>query len=100
MDFSTGKGYLLILTISFNALAYGQARLSLSDKKASREAKALYSYLQDIAGKKILAGQMASEWGFDEIGYIQHVTGKLPAIKGMDFIDSDKNEAQVRAAED
>jgi hypothetical protein len=100
MNFSTGKGYLLILTMSLPILAYGQTRLNLSNKNATREAKALYSYLQDVAGKKILAGQMASEWGFDEIGYIQKLTGKLPAIKGMDFIESDKNEDQVRAAKD
>jgi hypothetical protein len=100
MSLPTGKRYLLILTMSVHALAYSQTRLSLSDKNASAEAKALYSYLQDMAGKKILAGQMASEWGFDEIGYIQQLTGKLPAIKGMDFIERDKNEAQVKAAED
>jgi hypothetical protein len=100
MSLSTVRGCLLILTMTLHALVYGQVRLSLSDKNASREATAVYRYLQDISGKKILAGQMASEWGFDEIGYIEHITGKLPAIKGMDFIDSDKNEAQVRAAEE
>ncbi len=75
-----------------------QARLKLSNKDASREASALYNYIQDMYGRKILSGQMVSGWGFDELKYIRDSTGKLPAIRGMDFIDSTQNENQVRYA--
>ncbi len=75
-----------------------QGPLTLSNKHASREAIALYKYIQDMYGKKILSGQMVSGWGFDELKYIQDSTGKLPAIRGMDFIDSTQNENQVRYA--
>ncbi|GAB3937838.1 glycosyl hydrolase [Mucilaginibacter myungsuensis] len=78
--------------------SYGQARLSLSNKNASAEAKAVYAYLQDMYGKKMLAGQMTSNWGFDELKYVLDSTGKLPAIRGLDFVDSAKNNNEVKFA--
>jgi len=80
------------------AIAHGQEQLELSNKKASKQAKALYNYIQDMYGKKILSGQMVSGWGFDELKYIQDSTGKLPAIRGGDFIDSVKNKKEVKEA--
>lgn len=81
-------------------MVYGQERMELSNKKASKQAKALYSYIQDMYGKKILSGQMVSTGKFDELKYVQDSTGKLPAIRGMDFIDSSKNENQVQVAKE
>lgn len=78
--------------------AFSQQRMVLSNKNASAEAKALYSYLQNMYGKKMLAGQMTSNWGFDELKYVQDSTGKLPAIRGLDFIDSSKNQNEVKFA--
>ena len=80
--------------------AHGQAALELSNKEASVEAKALYKYLQDIHGKKMLSGQMVLNWQYDELKYIQDSTGKLPAIRGMDFIDSNRNGNEVKCAID
>ena len=77
---------------------YGQQLRQLSNKNASRQAKAVYSYLQDMYGKKMLAGQMTSNWGDDELKYIKDSTGKLPAIRGLDFMDSAKNKAEVKYA--
>ena len=65
---------------------------------ASKEAQALYQYLNEINGKKILSGQMYASWGYDELKYIQEVTGKQPAIRGMDFINEKDNDNEVTHA--
>jgi hypothetical protein len=70
----------------------------LSTPNPSAEAKALYRYLLDVYGKKILSGQMWVPWGFDELKYIQGETGKLPALRGIDFIHQRDNEAEVKNA--
>ena len=74
------------------------AQQTLCTPKPSKEAVALYKYLLDMKGKKILSGQMWSPWGIDEIKYLLDNTGKLPALKGMDFIDQKDNENEVRYA--
>ncbi len=67
----------------------------LTTPNASKEAKALYDYLNDIYGKKILSGQMYAPWGYDELKYIKDVTSKQPAIRGTDFINEKDNEKEV-----
>jgi len=92
-----------VVFLIFSALyvsAYSQAPLQLSNKKASKEAKALYRYLLDMHGKKMLAGQMVLFGQVGELDYIHATTGKLPAIRGMDFIDSSRNENEVKFAEE
>lgn len=88
---------MVVITGSLKT-AFSQQRMELSNKNASAEAKALYRYLQDMYGKKMLAGQMTSNWGYDELNYVQDSTGKLPAIRGLDFIDSSKNDNEVKFA--
>ncbi len=66
----------------------------------SKEAVALYKYLLDLKGKKILSGQQDSPWGIDEFSYLKTVTGKQPAIKGMDFIKQNDNANEVQKAID
>jgi len=80
-------------------MSYGQSR-KLSNPNPSKEAEALYCYIQNIYGKKILSGQMWSGWGFDELNYIKDNTGKQPAILGLDFISESANNAQVQLAMD
>ncbi len=82
-----------------NNWVYAQPPIELSNKNATVEAKALYNYLLAIRGKKILSGQMVSNFGqFDELKYIKEVTGKQPAIRGMDLIDSSKNNEEIEFA--
>lgn len=73
-----------------------QVNRKLCTPNSSDEAKALYRYLLDINGKKILSGQMWVPWSMDEVNYIEKKTGKLPAIKGVDFIHQGSNEAEVK----
>lgn len=66
------------------------ARGELSNPKASPEARALYAYLCGIYGKKTLTGQQESIWHGGpryELDYIEKVSGKLPAVLGLDYID-------------
>jgi hypothetical protein len=99
MNIYSKTALFFIFSAFFYFSACSQERLQLSNKNASKEAKALYSYLQDMHGKKMLAGQMVLFGHVEELEYIQATTGKLPAIRGMDFIDSSRNENEVKFAE-
>jgi len=86
---------LFFLLLSFPAGLIAQSKHQLSNPHPSKEAVALYSYINDMFGKKILAGQMCSTWGVDELKYLHEVTGKYPAIRGMDFIESAQSDSEV-----
>jgi hypothetical protein len=64
-------------------------RHRLSNPHASPRARKLYSYLWSIYGKQTLTGQQVSAWSGprSELEYLQRVTGKQPAILGLDFIE-------------
>jgi hypothetical protein len=89
---------ILILTIS-QTRAFS-ASDTLCTPNPSKEAVALYRYLQDMFGKKTLTGQMWTPlgWGTDELGYIKTHTGKQPAILGIDFINESENSLGVTKA--
>ncbi len=93
------KSFIIVAlyTMSFTAMTKSQ---TLSNPRASKEAVALFDYLLDVSGKKILSGQMSSSWGINEINYIQEVTGKQPAINGFDFINDIDNLSEVKGALD
>lgn len=74
----------------------------LSNENAIENAKILYAYLQEIYGKYCLTGQMESTWMGSpdyEMNYLTENTGKLPAIRGMDFIHNDFQGVADRAAD-
>jgi len=53
---------------------------------AHQHKEQLMKYFKEIYGKKILSGQHVSK-GFMEVEAIDKVTGKKPAILGLDFMD-------------
>ncbi len=62
----------------------------LSHPKASAQARSLYRYLNDIWGHRTLTGQQESIWHGGpryELDYIRQVSGKQPAVLGLDYID-------------
>ena len=64
----------------------------LTDPQAIPAAVRLYEYLCALQGKACLTGQMESSWCStfeNEINYILARTGRMPAIRGLDFIDND-----------
>ena len=63
----------------------------LSNPNATETTKKVYAYLNDVYGKNILSAQQESTWMGSkdyEIDYIQNVTGKKPAIRGLDYGDN------------
>ena len=62
---------------------------TLTDPLATPSAKALFSYLVDLYGTKVLAGQQADNYGLpnSEVDYVLATTGKEPAIVSMDLYD-------------
>lgn len=76
------------------------AQKALSTPNPSKEAVALYRYLLDMKGKKILSGQMSAPWGINELDYIKINTGKQPAVNGVDFINPKDNPKELQDAID
>ena len=76
-------------------------RRKLSNPNATKEAVNVYNYLCDLYGSGILAGQQESTWinnnPDDEMEYIEDKTGKLPAIRGLDYINEDFDGVTSRA---
>ncbi len=75
-------------------------KATLINPKATERAKELYTYLCSQFGKKILSGQQECPDPArveDEMNYIREVTGKLPAIRGLDYIHSDFAGVNERA---
>jgi len=62
---------------------------TLTDPLATPTAKALFSYLVDLYGTKVLAGQQDDNYGrpSSEVAYVLATTGKEPAIASMDLYD-------------
>lgn len=58
---------------------------SLVTANATKEAVAVYRFLRDNYGKKILSGVMTLQ-SFDETDWLKANTGKEPAIIGLDFM--------------
>jgi mannan endo-1,4-beta-mannosidase len=61
---------------------------TLVDSRATASAKALFSYLVDQYGSKVLSGQQ------DDVEYILEKTGKEPAIGAFDLIDYSPSRVQ------
>lgn len=64
----------------------------MSNPNAIPEAKAVYAYLKEVWGEGCLTGQMESTWMGTpdyEMNFIENASGKLPAIRGLDFMHND-----------
>ncbi len=87
--------YLEILTAEPIDSSIYEVKAELSDKNASEETKRLYSYLCDIYGKKFLSGQFCDTGQYGkEFQIIKKVTGKTPAVLGLDFIEYTPSRAE------
>jgi len=74
--------------------------VTLSNPNATEEAKILYDYICDTYHNGIISGQQESTWmGSDqyEFDYIYEVTGKYPAIRGLDYMNDDFDGVNERA---
>lgn len=65
---------------------------------ASPEARAVLNYLHAMKGKKTLSGQMWAPFGGNEIERVLKITGKLPALRGHDYIHERANAREDELA--
>ncbi|MDE6149503.1 MAG: glycoside hydrolase family 26 protein [Ruminococcus sp.] len=85
-------GYLGTSVSDINTYAAYESKYTLSNSDANEITSKVYDYLCDSFGNTILAGQQESTWmgSVDyEMNYIENNTGKLPAIRGLDFMGGD-----------
>lgn len=75
---------------------------SISNPKADAKTKKIYSYLCENFGKQMFSCQQESTWMGSpdyEMNYIKRTTGKLPAMRGLDFMNNDFDGVVSRAIE-
>ena len=83
-------------------VATAQTNATLANRNANPQTQALYRYLTDLYGTKIIAGQQESTWmGSEnyEFEIIYNASGKLPAIRGLDYMNDDFRGVNRRAQE-
>lgn len=96
ITFGGGWGYCLYDSVTLTQTPppdYSKATDTLIDAKATDEAKALMKYLKSVYGSHIISGQQEIYGGGNdgdselEFDYIKNTTGKLPAVRGFDFMN-------------
>ena len=83
-------------------MAVYEAKYSLSNPNADVNAQKVYDYLCDSFGKYMLSCQQESTWMSSpdyEMEIIEEATGKLPAMRGLDFMNGDFNGVVERSKE-
>ena len=74
------------IVIADETVAASIAHPSLVNPNASKEAIALYEYLCRLQGKAIISGQQIFESN-SELNVINEITGKYPAVMGIDLMN-------------
>lgn len=91
-----------ILTKKPTIPSVNQGTYTLSNPNANATTKKVFNYLCQNFGQNILSCQQESTWMGTpdyEINYIKNTTGKLPAIRGLDFMNNDFDGVTQRAIE-
>lgn len=79
-----------------------ESQYLLSNPDADENARKLYDYLNEVYGSYIITCQQESTWMGSpdyEMDYIFEVTGKYPAMRGLDFMNDDFDGVVERAKE-
>ena len=96
IEFPSKYGYMAIDTVTVTKAEkhdYSKADGTCVDAKATAETQALMAYLKSVYGKHIISGQQEIyggghsgnyEW---ENEFLEDLTGKVPAIRGIDFMN-------------
>lgn len=96
ITFGAGWGYCLYDSVELTQTPppdYSKATDTLIDAEATSETVALMKYLKSVYGSHIISGQQEIYGGGNdgdselEFRYIEDNTGKLPAIRGFDFMN-------------
>ena len=78
------------------------AKYKLSNENADEITQRVYDYICDNFEKNILSCQQESTWKGTpdyEMNYIEKTTGKLPAMRGLDYMNDDYEGVNERAIE-
>lgn len=92
--------FVAIVIFAFFAMLSDRKTPALTNENASDEAKAVFDYIISLDGNGVLSGQQESTWMGScdyEIDYIYEKTGKLPVIKGFDYMNDDFEGVNERA---
>ena len=65
---------------------YTDIDTNLSNENSNAKTKAIWDYLVENYGERVISGQYAAHNSSAEIEAIYRETGKLPALRGFDFI--------------
>ena len=74
------------------AVTASAADRTLSNPNATAETQSLYRFLNDTYGKHVISGQQESTWmGSEDYEFeiIRNASGKLPALRGLDYMGDD-----------
>ena len=89
-------GYMAVDSVTLSVAEkhdYSLASDVCVDKKATSETKSLMKYLKSVYGKHIISGQQEIYGGGHKDNYewenefLEDLTGKVPAIRGVDFMN-------------
>lgn len=83
---------LLLCSCSRAKIETDKSAMQLSNANADETTKRIYSYICDIYENGIISAQQESTWMGSseyEMDYIYNTTGKLPAMRGLDFMNDD-----------
>ena len=96
IEFPSKYGYMAIDTVTVSKAEkhdYSKATDVCVDAKATAETQALMKYLKSVYGKHIISGQQEIYGGGHKENYewenefLKDLTGKVPAIRGVDFMN-------------
>ena len=90
------------LLCSCSIIKEDKSEMKLSNANATESTKKVYAYICDTYGNGIISGQQESTWvdGSEyEMNYIYDITGKYPAMRGLDFMNDDFDGVIERAVD-
>ncbi len=100
IEASWGWSYLDSLTVSEGESIGNAGSGILSNPNASAQAQSLYSFLCDTYGNYVISGQQESTWMGSadyEMNIIRNASGKLPVLRGLDYMGDDFSGVNNRA---
>lgn len=90
------------LLVSCSNIGADKSVMKLSNANADETAEKVYSYICETYKNGIISGQQESTWMGSteyEMDYIYDATGKLPAMRGLDFMNDDFDGVVERAVD-
>ena len=94
--------FFLVTLLFLSSCGMIRKEATLSNPNAGPVTSEVYRYLCSVEGTATLSGQQESTWlgsADYEMDYIENASGKLPAIRGFDYMNDDFEGVNERAAE-